>query len=174
MVARTKCGTLAYNSPEMVLRKNYNQTADWYSLGIIAYELTAGKLPYYHMNTVELKKMILDGNIKFTSRFHPNLREFIKGLIEFDPKKRLGANGASEIRQHKYFEVVDWNRVFNKKYQILDLSSKRLVQKYFSDKNHILKKVKKSRLDLKNTVVSTWSAAKKSIFLEKVAQNKNA
>lgn len=89
MIAKSRCGTLVYNPPEMILGKHYNHTSDWYSLGVIAFELTTGRVPFYCHSQIDIKKNILKGDITFDSRFHPSLKSFILDLLERNPKKRL-------------------------------------------------------------------------------------
>ena len=172
MIAKSRCGTLIYNSPEMILQKKYNHTSDWYSLGIIAYELTTGTVPFYSTSLVEIKKKILQCEIDFDSRFHPDLKELILSFLEKNPNRRLGANGVEEVKAHPFFRGIDWERVFTKKYQILDFSSLKTIREYFAKQNFISKKFGNKNFELENTTVQNWSIKKHEQILEEIVPKK--
>ena len=160
MTSKSKCGTLVYNPPEMIERKWYNHTSDWYSLGIIAYELTTGKVPFMSSNEVLIKKKIKDGKISFNSRFSKPLEKLIKQLIKKNPKKRLGANGVKEIKNHIYFQGVDWDMVLHKKYQILDLKSLKKIKNHIQKEEYFSRNMNSTIFQLDNTSIQNWSYKK--------------
>ena len=58
-VAMTQCGTAKYISPELIKNKGYNLSADWWSVGIITYELVFGHSPFFSKNKQEMYRNII-------------------------------------------------------------------------------------------------------------------
>ncbi|KAI8835922.1 kinase-like domain-containing protein [Chytridium lagenaria] len=83
----TFCGTAEYLAPEVLTGQGYGKAVDWWSLGILFYEMTTGLPPFYSEN-----------------------------LLERDPKRRFGASpeDAEEIKRHRYFSDVDWEKLLKK------------------------------------------------------------
>ena len=61
-----KCGTRGYWAPEMVARRSYGKPVDFWSLGVLVYEMLAGEPPFYHRETKELHRKILSIIAGFT------------------------------------------------------------------------------------------------------------
>ncbi|KAM9955377.1 hypothetical protein ACTFIR_011815 [Dictyostelium discoideum] len=86
-----KClGTPFYMSPEVINNSGYGKTVDWWALGIIIFEMLSGQPPFIKAAT-----------------------DLIKKLLQVDPLKRLGANGASEVKSHPFFEGVNWSSIYS-------------------------------------------------------------
>lgn len=120
--ARTMAGSPAYTAPELLKPKrvrDYGKAVDWWCLGILIYEMLFGKRPFHHMNVSVLYKLIEKDRVKFPSKasIPADVRDLIVGLLEKDPKKRLGARQASEILIHPFFRDVKWELVLRKKIQ---------------------------------------------------------
>ena len=110
------CGSVGYLAPEILLNQKYGKSVDWYSLGVIFYEMLSGTLPYFTLYKGEIlkSKKRVELNIpKFVSK---EAAELIKKLLEKNPKERLGNGGrdALEIKDNVYFKDVDWNKVYKK------------------------------------------------------------
>ncbi|CAI2368652.1 unnamed protein product [Moneuplotes crassus] len=109
--SHTICGTIKYIAPETISGMSYNHTVDWWSMGIILYRMLTGKLPYPTNKNSEVRVYIVHNKIQVSKKRIPDetARSFILGLLERDPTMRLGANGVEDIKNHEYFETIDWD-----------------------------------------------------------------
>ena len=112
----TVCGTQEYLAPEILLGKGYDKCVDWWSLGVVMYEMLVGYSPFKDT------KGKLDIKIYMRKIFHhrniSNIAfDLIKRLLEVNPEKRLGYSfeDANEIKSHPFFKGINWNDVYNKK-----------------------------------------------------------
>ena len=107
-------GTPDYIAPEVFKQKGYGQEIDWWSLGVIMFEMMIGYPPFYSESSTETCKKILDWENNLEIRPEANISkeavDILKRLIN-DPEKRLGRNGAEEVKQHPFFKNVDWKHV---------------------------------------------------------------
>lgn len=88
------------------------------SLGSIVYEMLVGFPPFYSnsMNRQELFERIKFAGPKYPPHLSAGSKAFMSDLLKKDPSKRLGANGAEEVKQHPWFTGVDWKCLENKGY----------------------------------------------------------
>ena len=114
-LATSFCGTAGYIAPEVVQKKQYNQSCDWWSFGCVLYEMLSGIPPFYCRNKSEIYEAILFKNPSFYS-YHSKLAvDLISRLLVKDPSKRLGSQrGAAEIKEHPFFSEVNWEKMYNK------------------------------------------------------------
>ncbi|CAG8505588.1 14338_t:CDS:2 [Gigaspora margarita] len=112
----TFCGTSEYLAPEVLVECGYNQSVDWWSLGILFYEMIAGFSPFYTNDTQLMYRKILFGKLKFPKGFFSeDAKSLIKGLLARNPHNRLGSrNDAEEIKNHPFFANVDWDALYLK------------------------------------------------------------
>ena len=115
----TICGTLQYIAPEIISGEGYNESVDWWSLGIIMYEMLTGKLPFkFNFDNQEEQNdlNIYDKKIKYPSWIEENAKDLINKLLNKDPEKRIGSGkeGAENIKKHPFFSDIDWNKALNK------------------------------------------------------------
>ena len=112
--AYSTVGTPDYIAPEVFTQKGYGQEVDWWSLGIIMFEMMIGYPPFYSDSSTETCKKILDWKnyleIKPEINISKEAVDILKKLIN-DPEKRLGRNGAEEIKRHPYFKNIDWQHI---------------------------------------------------------------
>ena len=108
----TFCGTNEYLAPEIVNSSPYGIAVDWWTLGILIYELLYGKTPFYCENSSQMFKRILDSDVPFPSGGDPDAEDLILGLLDKTPTKRFGFE---QFKNHKFFEGINFNDVLEKR-----------------------------------------------------------
>ena len=107
-------GTAFYVAPEVLNKKGYSQEIDWWSVGVIFYEMLVGYAPFCAQEIQEVCSRILNHD-KYLQI--PNEIKLSKEALDLiykmlsDSNKRLGKNGADEIKSHPFFKGVDWDNI---------------------------------------------------------------
>ncbi|KAJ1732169.1 Serine/threonine-protein kinase [Coemansia biformis] len=111
-LAYSTVGTPDYIAPEIFLQHGYGKACDWWSLGTIMFECLVGYPPFCSENTHETYRKIMHWRetLVFPSdvRLSPEPVHLIRSLV-CDQQHRLGRNGAWELKQHPFFNGVDWS-----------------------------------------------------------------
>lgn len=115
-LTKTFCGTREYVAPEMLSGNEYGQSVDLWAFGILLYEILCGRTPFYSRNREEVYLKIESGPLRFPRNLSPEVVSLIRGLLDRNPNTRLGLgpDGISEIKQHPFFQNMDWEELFNK------------------------------------------------------------
>jgi len=113
--AHTFCGTPEYLAPEIVTGAGHDKAVDWWSLGILLYELTVGIPPFYSQNVNEMYNRIQHGVLRFPPFLSENCKSLIVQLLNRDPKKRLGSkDDVGDIKAHPFFKTLNFEKLMKK------------------------------------------------------------
>ena len=111
--ANSLAGSIDYMAPEILNAKGHGKTADWWSVGVLMFEMLSGTLPFKGKNKQAVQKAICSEKVKVPNYFLPDAVGLIKGLLAKDPSMRIGhgLSGTADVKGHKYFKGVDWAKI---------------------------------------------------------------
>ncbi|XP_041132635.1 LOW QUALITY PROTEIN: ribosomal protein S6 kinase alpha-5-like [Polyodon spathula] len=117
------CGTIEYMAPEIVRGgdSGHDKAVDWWSLGVLMYELLTGASPFTvdgeRNSQTEISKRILKSEPPFSPEMGPLAKDVIQRLLMKDPKKRLGSgpSGSDEVKNHPFYQKINWDELASKK-----------------------------------------------------------
>uniref|UniRef100_A0A6A7G461 AGC/GRK/BARK protein kinase n=1 Tax=Hirondellea gigas TaxID=1518452 RepID=A0A6A7G461_9CRUS len=121
-------GTPGYWSPECYQRKEQSYASDWWSWAVMVYEMIRGKKPRCHCkkgsdqwctfsDSEQMRKNSKENGpfeLKITyadDYFSKSCADLLSRILVFDPKQRLGYNGAVDLKNHPFFETINWGKL---------------------------------------------------------------
>ncbi len=112
--ASTFCGTAEYIAPELLRGKRYGAAVDWWSFGILLYEMMAGRTPFYDKNRKIMFFNIMNSTPQFPLSFSEKACGVLRKLLNVDPTRRLGVSNIEDLKTDKFFSSIDWEKLYNK------------------------------------------------------------
>ncbi|XP_031752087.1 serine/threonine-protein kinase N1-like [Xenopus tropicalis] len=110
-------GNSFYCAPEILKEESYNRTVDWWSLGVIIYEMAVGEMPFDGDDEDELCDAIINTEPDYPTLLNGKTALIIRKLLYKNPKFRLGSarNDGEEVQNFCYFETIDWKALMDKR-----------------------------------------------------------
>lgn len=107
------CGTVEYMAPEVVNRRGHTTAADWWSFGVLMYEMLTGALPFQGQHRKETMALILKAKLGMPQFLSAEAQSLLRMLFKRNPQNRLGAgpNGINDIKSHAFFASILWEKL---------------------------------------------------------------
>ncbi|GAB2225418.1 hypothetical protein Droror1_Dr00006210 [Drosera rotundifolia] len=134
---RSAVGTPDYLAPEILLGTGHGATADWWSVGVILFELIVGIPPFNAEHPQIIFDNILNRNVpwpRVPEEMSREAQDIIDELLTEDPNLRLGARGASEVKQHPFFRDINWDTLARQKAAFVPASESAVDTSYFTSR----------------------------------------
>ncbi|KAI8357031.1 kinase-like domain-containing protein [Mortierella sp. GBAus27b] len=114
---RTICGTPEFMAPEIIEEQPYDRSIDWWTFGVLMYEMLLGRAPFSGEEEDDIYDSIMDDEPLFPQGFGRNEKALLQSLLTKVPSLRLGAGpgDAEDVKAHAYFRDVNFDDVYHKR-----------------------------------------------------------
>lgn len=140
VLAYSTVGTPDYIAPEVFLKEGYTEVCDWWSVGVIMFEMLIGYPPFCSETAQETYRKIINWKhaLKFPEdcQISSNAKDLIERFL-CDQKDRLGKNGVEDIKSHPYFNGVNWDNIRDMESPIIPQLDGPYDTKYFDNFDEI-------------------------------------
>ena len=126
-------GTIEYLAPEIVQKEKYGKEVDWWSLGILIFEMVFNRTPFKTRSQEKTLSKIAAAKFMIPDCGNIDLVNLIDGLLRKDPKKRFCYK---DVMSHPFFHPLDFTDVLKKKYKPLNLPKQISITKASQDLDH--------------------------------------
>ena len=111
---RSMTGTIEYMAPEVLQQQSYGTAVDWWSFGILGFDLLTGASPFRANNDLKIREKILKSKLVMPYFLSPDAKDLLTRLLRKEPKKRLGGCMPKDmqiIKKHRFFRKIDWSKL---------------------------------------------------------------
>uniref|UniRef100_A0A3Q2ZJR5 G protein-coupled receptor kinase n=1 Tax=Kryptolebias marmoratus TaxID=37003 RepID=A0A3Q2ZJR5_KRYMA len=114
---RGRVGTVGYMAPEVINNEKYAMSPDWWGLGCLVYEMTAGRSPFRarkeRVKREEVERRVQEEEEEYNDKFTEDAKAICRMLLTKDPKQRLGCNadGGAGAKAHSFFKNINFKRM---------------------------------------------------------------
>ncbi|KAI4157252.1 MAG: hypothetical protein L6R39_000712 [Caloplaca ligustica] len=111
---RSMTGTLEYMAPEVVQCQSYGAEVDWWSFGVLGFELLVGNSPFHANNDAKIQEKIVKSKLVLPFFMSADAKDLLTRLLRKKPRERLGARMPKDlqlIKSHRFFRKIDWKQL---------------------------------------------------------------
>ncbi|CDS07382.1 hypothetical protein LRAMOSA01331 [Lichtheimia ramosa] len=115
--ANTVCGTAEYMAPEILMEMHYDKCVDWWSLGILMYEMLTGDTPFRASNKKKTLDAIRKKKPQIPNYVTSDAKDMLNKFLRKNPNTRLGYgdDGTEQVKAHKWFRRINWTSIKERK-----------------------------------------------------------
>jgi len=108
----TTCGTPDYFAPELIASAGHTNAVDWWTLGVLIFELMSGRPPFESSSPMQIYSKVMKGisKVPFPPKCQGRVADLIRCLLEREPSQRLPVRpgGSENIKKHSWYTGFDW------------------------------------------------------------------